>query len=63
MNIDNLIKELQQINVNELTYSQLGDLAENIEKLKERMAVVLVAKCLAYGEKFFEDEEQNNELK
>lgn len=56
MNIDNLIKELQQINVDELTYSQLGDLAENIEKLKERMAVVLVAKCLAYGDKFFENE-------
>ena len=61
MNIDNLIKELQQINVNELTYSQLIDLAENIEKLKERIKVVFVAKCLAYGEKFFEDEEQSNE--
>lgn len=61
MNIDNLIKELQQINVNELTYSQLIDLAENTEKLKEKIAIVLVAKYLAYGEKFFEDEEQNNE--
>lgn len=61
MNIDNLIKEIQQINVNELTYSQLIDLTENAEKLKERIKVVFVAKCLAYGEKFFEDEEQNNE--
>ena len=61
MNIDNLIKEIQQINVNELTYSQLIDLAENAEKLKERIKVVFVAKCLAYGKKFFEDEEQNNE--
>lgn len=61
MNIDNLIKEIQQINVNELTYSQLIDLTENAEKLKERIKVVFVAKCLAYGEKFFEDEEQNND--
>ena len=61
MNTDNLIKELQQVNVNELTYSQLIDLVENAEKLKERIKVVFVAKCLAYGEKFFENEEKNNE--
>lgn len=61
MNLDDFIKEIQQINVNELTYSQLIDLAENAEKLKEKIKVVFVAKCLAYGEKFFENEEQNNE--
>lgn len=56
MNIGDLIKDLKQIDVDKLTYSELVDLAKNIEKLKEKIAIVLVAKYLAYGEEFFKDE-------
>ena len=49
MNIDNLIKELQQINVEKLTDDELEKLAENIEKLTQKIALVMTVRYLVGG--------------
>ena len=62
MNIDNLIKELQQINVDkltdneleELTDNELEELAENIEKLTKKIALVMTVRYLVGGDSFNE---------
>lgn len=52
MNIDNLIKDLQQINVDKLTDDELEKLAENIEKLTQKIALVMTVRYLVGGELF-----------
>lgn len=54
MNIDNLIKELQQINVDKLTDDELEELGENIEKLSIKIALVMTVRYLAGGDSFNE---------
>lgn len=54
MNIDNLIKELQQINVEKLTDNELEELAENIEKLTQKIALVMTVRYLVGGDLFNE---------
>lgn len=49
MNIDNLIKELQQINFEKLTDDELEELAENIEKLTQKIALVMTVRYLVGG--------------
>lgn len=57
MNIDNLIKELQQINIEKLTDVELEKLAELVTFIQ-----VFTMKILKELDKrFFENEEQNNE--
>lgn len=57
MNIDNLIKELQQINVEKLTDDELEELAELVTFIQ-----VFTMKILKELDKrFFENEEKNNE--
>lgn len=50
MNIDNLIKELQQINVDKLTDDEIEKLAENIEKLTQKIALVMTVRYLVGGD-------------
>lgn len=52
----NLVDDLLLINIEKLTDDELKELTQNIKKLKDKIAVVLVAKRLAYGEEFFKDE-------
>lgn len=54
MNIDNLIKELQQINFEKLTDDELEELAENIEKLTKKIALVMTVRYLVGGDLFNE---------
>lgn len=57
MNIDNLIKELQQINVEKLTDDELEKLTELVTFIQ-----VFTMKILKELDKrFFENEERNNE--
>ena len=57
MNIDNLIKELQQINFEKLTDDELEELAELVTFIQ-----VFTMKILKELDKrFFENEEKNNE--
>lgn len=46
MNIDNLIKELQQIDVEKLTDDELEKLLKNIEKLTQKVALVMTVRYL-----------------
>jgi len=50
MNIKDLIKELQQINFEKLTDDELEELAENIEKLTQKIALVMTVRYLVGGE-------------
>ena len=50
MNIDNLIKELQQINVDKLTDDELEKLLKNIEKLTQKVALVITVRHLVGGD-------------
>lgn len=54
MNVNNLIKELQQINVDKLTDDELEKLAENIEKLTKKIALVMTVRYLVGGDSFNE---------
>lgn len=54
MNIDDLIKELQQINVDKLTDDEIEKLAENIEKLTKKIALVMTVRYLVGGDLFNE---------
>lgn len=54
MNIDNLIKELQRIDVDKLTDDKLEKLGENIEKLSIKIALVMTVRYLAGGDSFNE---------
>lgn len=57
MNIDNLIKELQQIDIEKLTDNELEKLTELVTFIQ-----VFTLKILKELDKrFFENEEQNNE--
>lgn len=57
MNIDNLIKELQQIDVEKLTDDELEELAEFVTFIQ-----VFTMKILKELDKrFFKNEEKNNE--
>ena len=57
MNIDNLIKELQQINFDKLTDDELEKLAELVTFIQ-----IFTMKILKELDKrFFENEEKNNE--
>lgn len=57
MNIDNLIKELEQINVDKLTDDELEELTELVTSIQ-----VFAMKILKELDKrYFENEEQNNE--
>ena len=57
MNIDDLIKELQQINVEKLTDDELEKLAELVTFIQ-----IFTMKILKELDKrFFENEEKNNE--
>ena len=46
MNIEDLIKELQRIDVDKLTDDELETLAENIEKLSIKIALVMTVRYL-----------------
>lgn len=50
--LNNLIKDLQQINVDKLTDDELEKLAENIEKLTQKIALVMTVRYLVGGELF-----------
>lgn len=50
MNIDNLIKELQQINFEKLTDDELEELLKNIEKLTQKVALVITVRYLVCGD-------------
>lgn len=50
MNIDNLIKELQQIDVEKLTDDELEKLLKNIEKLTQKVALVMTVRYLVGGD-------------
>jgi len=50
MNIDNLIKELQQINFEKLTDDELEELLKNIEKLTQKVALVITVRYLVWGD-------------
>lgn len=52
MNIDNLIKDLKQIDADKLTDDELEELAENIEKLTQKIALVMTVRYLVGGELF-----------
>lgn len=57
MNIDNLIKELQRIDVDKLTDDELEELAELVTFIQ-----IFTMKILKELDKrFFENEEKNNE--
>jgi hypothetical protein len=53
MNIDNLIKELQQIDIEKLTDDELEELGENIPTLAEKIANEIVKRYVMNGGKFF----------
>ncbi len=53
MNIDNLIKELQQIDIEKLTDDELEELGENIPTLAEKTANEIVKRYVMNGGKFF----------
>lgn len=57
MNIDNLIKELQQINVEKLTDDEL----EKFTELVTFIQVFTMKVLKEIDKRFFENEEQNNE--
>lgn len=56
MNIDNLIKELQQINFEKLTDDELEELAENIEKLTQKIGDEVIKRYVMIGGELFENE-------
>lgn len=56
MNIDNLIKELQQINFEKLTDDELEKLAENMETLAKKTANEVIKRYVMIGGEFFENE-------
>lgn len=49
MNIGDLIKDLKQIDVDKLTDDELEELAENIEKLTQKIALVMTVRYLVGG--------------
>lgn len=56
MNIDNLIKELQQINFEKLTDDELEKLAENMETLAKKTANEVIKRYVVNGGEFFKNE-------
>lgn len=56
MNIDNLIKELQQINVEKLTDDELGKFADNMKILANKLANEVIKRYVANGGEFFKNE-------
>lgn len=56
MNIDNLIKELQQIDVEKLTDDELGEFADNMKTLANRLANETIKRYVANGGEFFKNE-------
>ncbi|WP_455093131.1 hypothetical protein [Parvimonas micra] len=50
MNIGDLIKDLKQIDVDKLTDDELEELAENIEKLTQKIALVMTVRYLVGGD-------------
>lgn len=53
MNIKDLIKELQQINFEKLTDDELEELAENIEKLTQKIGNEAIKRYVMNGGEFF----------
>lgn len=53
MNIDNLIKELQQINFEKLTDDELEKLAENMKTLAQKVANEVIKRYVKNGGEFF----------
>nr|DAS24882.1 MAG TPA: Proteasome-associated ATPase, Prokaryotic ubiquitin-like protein coil alpha helix, ATP-binding.8A [Caudoviricetes sp.] len=53
MNIDNLIKELQQIDIEKLTDDELEELGKNIPTLAEKTANEIVKRYVMNGGKIF----------
>lgn len=53
MNIDNLIKELQQIDVEKLTDDELEELAENMKTLAQKTANEVIKRYVMNGGEFF----------
>lgn len=56
MNIDNLIKELQQINFEKLTDDELEKLAENMGTLAKKTANEVIKRYVVNGGEFFKNE-------
>lgn len=56
MNIGDLIKELQQINVEKLTDDELEKLAENMETLAKKTANEVIKRYVVNGGEFFKNE-------
>ena len=50
MNIKDLIKDLKQIDADKLTDDELEELAENIEKLTQKIALVMTVRYLVGGD-------------
>ena len=50
MNIDNLIKDLKQIDADKLTDDELEELLKNIEKLTQKVALVITVRYLVWGD-------------
>lgn len=53
MNIDNLIKELQQINVEKLTDDELLEFADNMKILSNKLANEVIKRYVANGGELF----------
>ena len=53
MDIDNLIKELQQINFEKLTDDELEKLAENMKTLAQKTANEVLKRYVKNGGEFF----------
>lgn len=56
MNIDNLIKELQQIDIEKLTDDELGEFADNMKILANKFANEVIKRYVMNGGKFFKNE-------
>ena len=56
MNIDNLIKELQQIDIEKLTDDELGEFADNMKILANKLANEVIKRYVANGGEFFKNE-------
>lgn len=56
MNIDNLIKDLKQIDVDKLTDDELGKFADNMETLAKKLANEVIKRYVANGGDFFKNE-------
>lgn len=56
MNIDNLIKELQQIDIEKLTNDELGEFTDNMKILANKFANEIVKRYVMNGGEFFKNE-------